>query len=245
MRQRKLNRITGEYFDRSVISACLLFLKLRGSGTASTSSTSVRWRRRRVESGEACFSENLALLPGANQCVVERFSVRREIRRARQRKFRAQGIHRKNVFVRIGRNIRRRAWPVVLLSEAEVVFDLQTVGAAGYAGVLRKLSHIAADVVHAPMGKRGGDIVKDHREELSPLGAPVQKSSGDSSYPAAPLAEQVFTPLTWLFRIVEIGRVLSLEKVLLCNWNDSWAGALAANTPSASATPATRLIRLP
>src|ERR1700744_3159221 len=145
-----------------------LFPKRRGAGTASATGTSVRWRRRRVEPCQARFSENLALRPGADQCVVKRFCVRRKIRRARQRKLLAQGIHRKNVFVCIGRNIRRWAWPVVLLSQVEVVFDLQAKVAVGYTGVFRELSHIPADVVHAPMGKSSANIVEDHREELSP-----------------------------------------------------------------------------
>ena len=114
-----------------------------------------------------------------NQCVVERFSIGREIRRTREMKLCAQGIHRKNVCVRIGCNIRRRAWPVVLLSQVEVVFDLEAVGTAGYTRVFRKLVHVGADVVHAPMSKRGSDIVKDHREGLcSPRGASPEKLWG-------------------------------------------------------------------
>src|SRR6202021_984860 len=41
-------------------------------------------------------------------------------------------------------------------------------------------------------------------------GASVQNSSGDWSPPASPLAVHVFTPLDWLFRIIERGGVPSL-----------------------------------
>src|SRR5277367_183135 len=86
-------------------------------------------------------------------------------------KCRAQRIHRKDIRVGVGGNIRRRAWPVVLLSEVKVVFHLQSEGTAGLAGVLRKLRHIAADVVHTPMRKRGGGIEKDHHEGLCSPGS--------------------------------------------------------------------------
>src|SRR5215831_15017192 len=68
-----------------------------------------------------------------------------------------------------GLDVGRRTRAVVFGAGKEVVDHLRAVGASGDAGVFGKPGGAGGNVVHAPMGERGGGVEQHHDKALGAL----------------------------------------------------------------------------
>ena len=117
------------------------------------------------------------------------------------------------------RDARRGAGTVVLSPSGDVIADLLTILAVGYASVLRKSGQRGRDVVHPQWVYAAVSSYKiTTKLRVLPLGL-VQDSAGDLSPPRLPSIEHSFVVLFGgnMLKIALIGRNVSLSNVLLLN----------------------------